>query len=70
MKRKPGRPPGTGSKQKAAQLAEAQGKTIQVEKRPVGRPRKTQETSAVRVDMGKPVCSYLYFLKISTDIQY
>lgn len=69
VKRGPGRPPGTGPKQRAAQLALAQGETIHIEKRPVGRPRKLPRLEddaisgdAVRVDLGKTVCSHLYLL--------
>jgi hypothetical protein len=59
VKRGPGRPPGTGPKQIAAQLALAQGDSASVEKRPVGRPRKhprIDKSSGVHVDMGKIVC--------------
>lgn len=61
-KHRPGRPPGTGPKQRAALLAQAQGETIEVEKRPVGRPHKyprfgqqTPNDSGVRVDLSQAV---------------
>ena len=66
MKQRPGRPPGTGPKQRAARLALAQGDSASVEKRPVGRPPKVpriDKSSGVHVDMGKIVC----FLKFCVD---
>jgi hypothetical protein len=59
VKRGPGRPPGTGPKQIAAQLALAKGDSASVEKHPVGRPCKhprIDKSSGVHVDMGKIVC--------------
>ena len=65
VKRGPGRPPGTGPKQIAARLAQAQGDTAMSEKRPVGRPRKNPQVDAksvgVRVD-GPTVCAHSCFM--------